>query len=80
MHGFDFCTGMRPGEVAARRWRDLDTTMTPLSSKGFRADLERLGLRGGRSHYETRATFRSLAIAGGAPREELDLITHPSPK
>ena len=36
--------------------------------------------RGGRTHYETRATFKSLAMAGGAPRAELDLITHPSPR
>ncbi len=152
MYALDFLTGMRPGEVAARRWRDLDTTTTPLmrldvasafnsrhyrekatktnvekivpvhpmlaealrawftsgweafmgrkptpddlivpreqggqrtnthSNKRFQADLERLGLRGGRTHYETRATFRSLAIAGGAPRGDLDLITHPSPR
>ena len=152
MYGLDFLTGMRPGEVAARRWKDLDTTMTPLwrldvgtafnsrhyvekctktnvekiipvhpllaeilrtwyatgweafmgrppkpedlvvpreqggqrtnthSNKRFQADLERLGLRGGRTHYETRATFRSLAMAGGAPRAELDLLTHPSPR
>jgi hypothetical protein len=30
--------------------------------------------------FESRSTFRSLAIAGGAPRAELDLITHPSPR
>ncbi len=152
MYAMDFCTGMRPGEVAARRWKDLDTTTTPLwrldvgtafesrhgvekttktnvekivpvhpelqellrhwyaqgwqafmgrqptpedlivprpeggprsngySYKGFRADLHRLGLREGRTHYETRATFRSLAIGGGAPLEALNLITHPSPR
>ncbi len=50
------------------------------SNKRFQADLRRLGLRGGRTHYETRATFRSLAIAGGAPLEALNLITHPSPR
>lgn len=152
MYALDFLTGMRPGEVAARRWRDLDTTAEPLwrfdvtsaynsrrkvekstktnvskvcpvhplladvlrgwysegwakfmgrdptpddlivpraeggnrtdshSNKRFKADLQRLGLRGGRSHYESRATFRSLAIAGGAQRADLDLITHPSPR
>ncbi len=152
MYALDFLTGMRPGEVAARRWKDFDTTAEPLwrldvasafnsrhylekatktnvekivpvhpllaellrewftsgweafmgraptsedlivpreqggqrtnthSNKRFQSDLERLGLRGGRTHYETRATFRSLAIAGGAPRAELDLITHPSPR
>ena len=30
MYALDFLTGMRPGEMAARRWRDLDTTTTPL--------------------------------------------------
>lgn len=152
MYGIDFLTGMRPGEVAARRWRDLDTTTAPLwrldvgtafdtrhgrekttktnvekiipvhpmlaellrrwyaegwrdfmgraptpddlvvpregggsrpngnSYKAFKSDLKRLGLREGRSHYESRSTFRSLAMAGGAPRAELDLITHPSPR
>lgn len=126
---------MRPGEVAARRWKDLDTTAAPLwrldvgtayesrhgsekptktlvekivpvhpvaaellrtwygagwatfmgrpptpedlivprekgghrrnthSNKRFQSDLRKLGLREGRTHYETRATFRSLAMA-----------------
>ncbi|ACL65466.1 integrase family protein [Anaeromyxobacter dehalogenans 2CP-1] len=152
MYALDLLTGMRPGEVAARRWRDLDTTAEPLwrlhvgtainsrnstekstktdvekvvpvhpllrellrswyaegwrrfqgrdptpddlvvprggggvrtnghSNKRWKADTERLGLPPGRSHYETRATFRSLAIAGGAQRADLDLITHPSPR
>jgi hypothetical protein len=152
LHGLDFLTGMRPGEVAARRWRDLDTTTTPLwpldvgtayesrcgiekptktlverivpvhpllaellrtwyrgdwqafmgrpptpedlivpraeggsrpnghTCKGFRADLHRLGLREGRTHHEARATFRIIAIGGGAPLEALNLITHPSPR
>ncbi len=152
MYALDFLTGMRPGEVAARRWKDFDTTTAPLwrldvgtayetrhktekstktnvekivpvhpllaellrawygggwqafmgrpptpedlivprpeggsrpngyTYKGFRAVLHRLGLREGRTHYETRATFRSLAIGGGAPLEALNLITHPSPR
>jgi integrase len=151
MYGLDFLTGMRPGEVAARRWKDLDTTVAPLwrldvgtafesrhgvekatktdvekiipvhpelaellrgwyatgwkefmgrnptpedllvpragggprpnyhSYKAFQGDVARLGLREGRTHYETRATFRSLALAGGAPLDALNLITHPSP-
>jgi integrase len=152
MYALDLLTGMRPGEVAARRWRDLDTTTAPLwrlhvgtainsrdssekstktdvekvvpihpllagvlrqwhadgwarfqgrppqpddwilpreeggvrtnghSNKRWQADLRRIGLGTGRTHYETRATFRSLAIAGGAQRPDLDLITHPSPR
>jgi len=43
------------------------------------ADLEALGIPR-RRHYETRATFRSLALAGGAVEKDLDRITHPSPK
>lgn len=43
------------------------------------ADLERLGLER-QVHYETRSTFRSLALAGGADLVALDLITHPSPR
>lgn len=147
MYALDFLTGMRPGEVAARRWRDLDTSTAPLwllrvgtqfnsrsyserrsltnvekivpvhpllaealrawfqggweafmgraptpddlvvpreqggqrtnthSNKRFKADMERLGLRGGRTHGDTRATFWSLARAGGASPEDIGLIT-----
>ncbi len=42
-------------------------------------DLDALGLPRQR-HYQTRATFRSLALAGGAVEKDLDRITHPSPK
>ncbi len=42
-------------------------------------DLPELGLAHQR-HYESRSTFRSLARAGGAKVEDLDLITHPSPR
>ena len=58
------------------------------SNRQFQDDVRKLGLekKGSdgqavrRTHYETRATFRSLALAGGAVREDLDLITHPSPR
>ncbi len=152
MYGLDFLTGMRPGEVAARRWRDLDTTAEPLwrldvwtainsrsglekctktnvekvvpvhpllqellrhwyaegwknfmgrdpipddlivpreegghrtdghSNKRFKSDVHRLGLREGRTHYESRSTFKSLGMAGGGDPKYLDLITHPSPR
>ncbi len=42
-------------------------------------DLEALGL-GHQRHYETRSTFLNLARAGGAVPEDLDKITHPSPR
>lgn len=50
------------------------------SNRLFKTDLKTLGLRGGRTHYELRATFRSLALAGGADEHMVDLITHPNPK
>lgn len=106
LYALEFLTGMRPGEAAVRRWRDLDRTATPLwrlhvetawnshlrrekttktlvervapvrtrpteddlivsgdrggprsnshSNTQFKADVELLGLRGDRTHYETR--------------------------
>jgi hypothetical protein len=33
-----------------------------------------------RTHYETRSTFRSLALGGGAVERDLNRITHPSPR
>ncbi len=152
LYALEFLTGMRPGEAAIRRWRDLDNAVGPLwrlhvgtawnthrhrekttktivervapvhpvlrdlleswagggwaryvgrapasddlivpadrggprgnshSNAKFQADVELLGLRGGRTHYETKATFRSLALAGGAQPQYLDLITHPNPR
>lgn len=54
------------------------------SNKQFQDDLRTLELRAldveRRTHYETRASFRSLAFAGGANRADVDLITHPSPR
>ncbi len=45
----------------------------------FKADLVALGLRPGRTLYCTRATFFSTAQAGGASRDDVKRITHPSP-
>lgn len=158
LYAIEFLTGVRTGEVAARKWKDLDASSTPPaklqvytswnsrarlekrtktlvekvvpvhplltrifarwraegfaryvghapepddllvpsdlgrrrsashSNRLFQDDVRRLGLatKDGqavhRTHCETRATFRSLALAGGAVREDLDLITHPSPR
>jgi integrase len=46
--------------------------------KIFHRDLEILGLRK-RRHHDTRRTFISLAQDGGATKEILRYITHPSP-
>jgi integrase len=48
-------------------------------NRWFKEDLERLGLSAGRSLYALRASFISLAELGGATREQIRLITHPSP-
>lgn len=51
-----------------------------VSYRLWQRDLEQLGIVGQR-HYETRSTFRSLALADPAVNErDLDRITHPSPK
>jgi len=49
------------------------------SWKTWAGDLERIGTAHQR-HYESRSTFRSLALAGGAAREDVDLLTHLSPR
>jgi integrase len=48
-------------------------------NRWFKEDLERLGRPAGRSLYSLRASFISLAELGGATREQIRLITHPSP-
>ena len=58
------------------------------SNKLFQDDVKRLGLEkvdgAGqavvRTHYETRSTFRSLALGGGAVERDVNRITHPSPR
>ncbi len=45
----------------------------------FHEDLDRLGLRK-RRHYDSRRTFISLALEGGASKDVLAAITHPRPK
>ena len=149
-YAMEFLTGMRPGEVSARRFRDVTFDIEPLpmltvktayntdrkregatktkvtkvipihpalrvllerwrdggferwqgrpptpddlifptkrgkfrnaskANKLFQVDLEKLGMRK-RVHYDTRATFRSLAIAAKPDLDRfVDLITHPS--
>lgn len=66
-----------------------DDLIVPAAKGGFRGnvgsgkywtgDLVKLGLSHQR-HYESRSTFRSLALAGGADEKDLDRLTHPSPK
>jgi integrase len=150
-YALEFLTGMRTGEVSARRWRDLDSDVKPLARMvvltaynsrlrvekgtktrvakwipihptlakvlatwrlsgyqrmlrrkakpddlivpgregGFRndgwalkcshGDLAALGLRK-RRHYDSRATFISLAEGHGARDDMVRWITHPSPR
>jgi integrase len=47
--------------------------------KSFVRDLDALGLRK-RRHHDSRRTFISLALDGGASKEVLQHITHPSPR
>ena len=42
----------------------------------FHGDLDRLGIPRQRQ-YESRATFRTLALDGGADNAQIDAITHP---
>jgi integrase len=48
------------------------------SYKQFLADLAAVGIDAQRQ-YESRATFRNLALSAGAPKYQVDLITHPRP-
>jgi len=47
--------------------------------KQFKQDLETLGLPTQRQ-YESRSTFRNLALSAGASEFHVNLITHPKPK
>ena len=47
--------------------------------KQFKADLATVGLPAQRQ-YESRSTFRNLALSAGASEFHLNLITHPRPK
>ncbi len=49
------------------------------SYKQFMQDLETLGLPAQRQ-YESRSTFRNLALSAGASEFHVNLITHPKPK
>jgi len=49
------------------------------TNERFQADLTLLGIPAQRQ-YETRSTFRNLAMRAGASEFHLNLITHPKPK
>jgi hypothetical protein len=49
------------------------------TNERFQADLTMLGIPRQRQ-YETRSTFRNLALRAGASEFHLNLITHPKPK
>jgi integrase len=73
----DFIVPSRGGST--RKWPAGQPRNNSLSWRYFQEDLVAVGLAP-QEHYETRATFRSLALAGGADLHAVDLITHPSPK
>jgi integrase len=151
LYAFRFLSGLRPGEAANARWRDLDRSKLPLwrftletafnspmrvekstktgatihvpvhpvlqgmliawevegwarfmgrkpeaddlvflredgnqrlvsgTYKQFKADLGVVGIPAQRQ-YESRSTFRNLALSAGASEFHVNLITHPSPK
>ena len=56
-----------------RTGRRAGLTIPSTSSNG---DLDRLGIPRQRQ-YESRATFRTLALDGGADNAQIDAITHP---
>ena len=62
-----------------RKWESGQPRNNSYSWRMFQRDLSAVGLRA-QQHYESRSTFRSLALAGGADLHAVDLITHPSPK
>jgi integrase len=73
----DFIVPSRGG--SSRNWPAGQPRNNGHSWNRFQHDLDALGFPR-QQHYETRATFRSLALAGGGDLHAVDLITHPSPK
>ncbi len=73
----DFIAPSRGGST--RNWPAGQPRNNSYSWFMFQRDLAAVGLDP-QQHYESRATFRSLALAGGADLHAVDLITHPSPK
>jgi hypothetical protein len=78
--GWERFTGRAPGPddliVPAVKGGIRENSAT---GKDWTDDLVRMG-RPHQRHHESRATFRSLALAGGADEKDLDRLTHPSPK
>jgi hypothetical protein len=58
--------------------RDGTQRLVSTSYKQFLADLAKVGIDLQRQ-YESRSTFRNLALAAGVPKYQVDLITHPKP-
>lgn len=78
--GWERFMGRRPvpGDLIFPR---LDGRQRATADTGhaFRDDLARLGIPHQRQ-YETRSTFRNLALRAGASEFHLNLITHPAPR
>jgi integrase len=78
-HGWEAFMGRKPkpGDFIVPR-DDGTQRLVSTSYKQFKVDLAAIGLDFQRP-YESRATFRNLALSGGAPKYQVDLITHPKP-
>ncbi len=73
----DFIVPSRGG--GGRKWPAGQPRNNSYSWRMFQRDLRVVGFTAQR-HYESRATFRSLALAGGADLHAVNVITHPSPQ
>jgi integrase len=67
----------KPDDLIVPR-ADGKQRLVSTSYKQFLADLAAVGIDAQRQ-YESRATFRNLALAAGVPKYQVDLITHPKP-
>ena len=66
----------RPDDFIVPR-QDGQPRRVDFTLEQFHGDLDRLGMPRQRQ-YESRATFRTLALDGGADSAQVDAITHPS--
>jgi hypothetical protein len=67
-----------PGDLIFPREDGLQRLVSG-TYKHFKADLETVGFPFQRQ-YESRSTFRNLALSAGASEFHVNLITHPTPK
>ena len=78
-HGWKGYMGRKPepADLIVPR-QDGKQRLVSTSYKQFKIDLAAVGLEFQRQ-YESRATFRNLALSAGVSKFQVDLITHPKP-